>query len=148
MSELIPWMDKEINKMRRDMDRLFNQCWPDIGADLFLGDVAGRISIETTLTQDAFLIKTVIPGVDPKSLDVTVTDDKLTIKGSKKEESVEGSGYYQRVEKKLSCFSRTIPLPFYARISEIKATINNGILTILVPKRKPQKACCIEIKTI
>ena len=147
MSELIPWMDKEINKMRRDMDRLFNRCWPDIGADLFLGHVSGRISLETVLKEDAFLIKAVLPGIDPKSLDISVADDRLTIKGSKKEKSVEGCGYYQRVEKKLSCFSRTIPLPFRTRISEIKASLNNGILHIVVPTWKTREVCCIEIKT-
>ena len=92
MSELIPWMDKEINKMRRDMDRLFNRFWPDIGADLFMEDVSGGISLETVLTEDIFMIKAVLPGIDPKSLDISVTEDKLTIKGSKKEEFVEGSG--------------------------------------------------------
>ncbi len=148
MSELIPWMDKEINKMRRDMDRLFNRCWPDIGAELFLEDVSGGFSLETFLTEDTFLIKAVLPGIDPKTLDITISDDKLTIKGSKKEVSVEGSGYYKRVERKLSRFSRTIPLPFHARIREIKATLNNGILNIVVPKQKPQKALYIKIKTI
>ena len=147
MSELIPWMDKEINKMRRDMDRLFNRCWPDIGAELFLEDVSGGFSLETFLTEDTFLIKAVLPGIDPKTLDITVSDDKLTIKGSKKEVSVEGSGYYKRVERKLSRFSRTIPLPFYAQKNEIKATLNNGILNIVVPKQKPQKALYIKIKT-
>ena len=148
MSELIPWMDKEINKMRKDMEHLFNRCWPDIGAELFLEDVSWGISLETVLTEDTFLIKAVLPGINPKSLDISVTDDKLTIKGSKKEASVEGSGYYKRVERKLRCFSRTIPLPFYARIREIKATLNRGILNIVVPKRKPQKALYIEIKTV
>ena len=148
MSELIPWMDKEINKMRREMECLFNRCWPDIGADLFLEDISGGISLKTFLTEDTFLIKVVLPGIDSKSLDISVTDNKLTIKGSKKEVSIEGSGYYQRIERKLSSFSRTIPLPFYARIREIKATLNKGILNIVVPKWKPQIARCIEIDCI
>jgi HSP20 family protein len=148
MSELIPWVDKEISKMRRDMDRLFNQCWPDIGADLFSEDISRGISLETILTQDTFMIKAVLPGVDPKSLDISVTDDKLIIKGCKKEESVAGSGYYQRIERKLSSFSRTVPLPFRARIGEIKATLNRGILNIVVPKWKPQKVRYIEIETV
>ena len=148
MSELIPWMDKEINKMRRDMERLFNRFWPDIGAELFMEDVSGGISLETILTEDTFMIKAVLPGIDPKTLDISVTDDKLIIKGSKKEESVKGSGYYQRIERKLSSFSRTIPLPFHARIREIKATLNKGILNIVVPKWKPQKVRYIKIETI
>jgi len=148
MSELIPWMDKEINKMRREMDGLFNRCWPDIGADLFLEDISWGISLETILTEDTFRIRAVLPGIDPKSLDISVTDNKLIIKGSKKEESVKGSGYYQRIERKLSSFCRAIPLPFHVRIREIRATLNKETLNIMVPKWNPQKARYIEIETI
>ena len=148
MSELIPWMDKEINKMRREMECIFNRCWPDIGADLFLEDISGGISLETVLTEDTFMIRAVLPGIDPKSLNISVTADKLTIKGSKREVSVKGSGYYQRIERKLSSFSRTISLPFHTRIRKIKATLNKGILNIVVPRWKPQKARYIEIETI
>jgi len=66
MSELIPWMDKEINKMRREMECLFNRCWPDIGADLFLENISGGILLETVLTEDTFMIRAVLPGIDPQ----------------------------------------------------------------------------------
>ena len=147
MSELIPWMDKEINKMRRDMERLFDRYLPDIGAELFLEDVSCGISFDTTSTKDAISIRAVIPGVDPESLDISLADDKLTIKGRKKSESVEGNGFYQRVERKLCSFSRTIPLPFRADTEEIRATLNKGILNILVPRWKPEKARLIKVKT-
>jgi HSP20 family protein len=147
MTELVLWMDKEINRMRRDMEHLLNQCCPDIGADLLMGGVSGGIPLETFQTDEALTIKAVLPGVSPKDLEILASDEKLTIKGCKKETSIEGSGYYQRVERKLSSFSRTVSLPPRARIGKIKATFNKGILSIVVPKWKPREIRSIKIES-
>jgi HSP20 family protein len=146
MTELIPWIHDEIDRMRRDMDYLLSRCWPDIGADLLMGGFSGGLSLEIFQTDDALTIKAVIPGVDPEDLEVSVTDEKLTIKGCKKETSVEESGYYQRVEKKLRSFCRIVPLPSRARIGEIKAILHGGILKIVVPKWKPRETRFIKIE--
>ncbi len=148
MTELIPWIHDEMKRMKRDMDHLLNRCWPDIGADLLMGGFSGGISLEIIQTDEALTVKAMIPGVDPEDLELSVTDEKLTIKGCKKETSVEGSGYYQRVEKKLRSFCRTVPLPSRARIGEIKATLNNGILKIVVPKWKPRETRRIKVEIV
>jgi HSP20 family protein len=146
MTELIPWIHDEINRMRRDMDYLLSRCWPDIGADLLMGGFSGGLSLEISQTDDALTIKAVIPGVDPEDLEVSVADDKLTIKGSRKETSVQEGGYYQRVERKLRSFCRSVPLPSRARIGEIKATLHGGILKIVVPKWKTRETRFIKIE--
>jgi HSP20 family protein len=148
MTELIPWIHDEMKRMKRDMDYLLSRCWPDIGADLLMGGFSGGISLEIIQTDEALTIKAMIPGVDPEDLELSVTDEKLTIKGCKKETSVEGSGYYQRVEKKLRSFCRSVPLPTRARIGEIKATLNNGILKIVVPKWKPRETRRIKVEIV
>lgn len=148
MTELILWMDKEINRMRKDMDYLLSRCWPDIGADLLVGRVSGGISLETFQTDAALTIKVALPGVDPKDLEVIAGEDKLTIKGCKREASVQESGYYQRVERKLRSFCRAVPLPTRARVGKIKATFSNGTLTIVVPKWKPQETRRIEVEAV
>ncbi|MDQ1333729.1 MAG: hypothetical protein QG552_679 [Thermodesulfobacteriota bacterium] len=146
MTELIPWIHDEIDRMRRDMDYLLSRCWPEIGADLLMGGFSGGLSLEIFQTDDALTIKAVIPGVDPEDLEVSVTDEKLTIKGCRKETSVEGGGYYQRVERKLRSFCRSVPLPSRARIGEIKATLHGGILKIVVPKWKPREIRLIKVE--
>lgn len=146
MTELIPWIHDEINRMRRDMDHLLNQCWPDIGADLVMGGFSGGLSLEISQSDDALTIKAVVPGVDPEDLEVFVADDKLTIKGCKKETSVEEGGYYQRVEKKLRSFCRSVPLPNRALVSEIKATLHGGVLRVVVPRWKPRETRLIQVE--
>lgn len=148
MTELIPWIHDEISRMKRDMDHLLNRCWPDIGADLLMGGFSGGISLEIIQTDEALTIKAVIPGVDPEDLELSVADEKLTIKGCKKETSVEGGGYYQRVERKLRSFCRTVPLPTRSRIGEIKATLHNGILKIVVPRWKPRETRRIKVEIV
>jgi HSP20 family protein len=147
MTELTLWINDEINRMRRDMDHLLNRCWPDIGADLLMGGFSGGLLLEIFQTDDALTIKAVLPGVNPEDVEISVTDEKLTIKGCKKETSVEGSGYYQRVERKLRSFCRTVPLPSRARIGKIRATLNRGILNIVVPKWKPRETRSIKIES-
>ena len=147
MAELIPWMDEEISRMRRDMDHLLKRCWPEIGADLLMGGVSGDIVLETLQTDEQLTIKARLPGVTPEDLEISVTDEKLTIKGCRKEALMEGSGYYQRVVRKLSSFYRTIPLPARARIGKIKATFDNGLLSIVVPKWRPRETRIIKIES-
>jgi len=146
MTELIPWINDEINRMRREMDHLLKGCWPDIGADLLMGGFSGRVFLEICQTEDALTVKAVVPGIDPEDLEISVCDDKLTIKGCKKERSVEGGNYYQRVEKKLRSFCRTVPLPSRARIHDIKATLHGDILKIVVPRWKPRETRFIRVE--
>ncbi len=146
MTELVLWMDKEINKMRQDMDRLFRESWPGIGVGLFQEKVSQHIFIETFMTEQAFIIRAVLPGVDPKSLEISVIDYRLTIKGCKKEESEDNDGYCKQMERKLRSFSRSVPLPFKAAPEEIKATLNLDVLNIHIPLQDPKKKCCVKIE--
>ena len=146
MSELILWMDKEINKMRRDMDRLFRESWPEIGIGLFQEKVSQQIQVETFLTEEAFIIRALIPGIDPESLDISTKDYQLTIKGQKKEEAAEDDGFYRQMVRRLKSFHRTVPLPFKAVPEKIKATLNSDLLNISIPREDQEKKCRIKIE--
>ncbi len=146
MSELILWMDKEMNKMKRDMDRLFRESWPEIGVGLFQEKVSQHMPVETFMTEEAFIIRAVIPGVDPKNLDISVKDYQLTIKGRKKEETVENDGYCRQMVRKLRSFQRTVPLPFKAVPEQIKATLNSDVLDIHIPRQDQEKKRRVRIE--
>lgn len=145
MSELILWMDKEINKMRRDMDRLFRESWSEIGIGLFQERVSQHIRLETFMTEEAFIIRAVLPGIDPKDLDISVKDYQLTIKGCKKEETADND-YCKQMARKLRSFYKTVPLPFKAVPEEIKATLNANILNIQIPRRDMREKRTVRIE--
>ncbi|EFK09291.1 Hsp20/alpha crystallin family protein [delta proteobacterium NaphS2] len=146
MSELILWMDREINKMRRDVDRLFKESWPEIGVGIFKAKVSQQIPIETYMTEDSFIVRAILPGIDPQSLDISVTDYQLNIKGSRKEESETDDGYSRHMQRKLRSFYRSVPLPFKVASENIKATLKMDVLTIKMTKADPQKKRYIKIE--
>jgi HSP20 family protein len=146
MLELIVWKNQEIRKLRRDLDRLIDRCWADLGVSLFLCRVTEDISVETFETKDALIVKAELHGMDPKDLDISLSQDTLTIKGEKQIEIVQDGGYYSRVERRLASFSRSIPLPFRVKVEGIKATFKQGVLEIVLPKWRPKKAHFIKIE--
>ena len=148
MSELILWMDKEINKMKRDMDRLFRESWPEIGVGLLGERVSQHIRLETFMTEEAFVIRAVLPGVDPGDLNISVKDYQLTIKGCKKEDADDTHGYCKQMARKLRSFCRTVPLPFKTVPEAIKATLNSDVLTIQVPRRDLKEKRYIKIEIV
>jgi HSP20 family protein len=146
MSELILWMDKEINKMKRDMDRLFRESWPEIGVGLLQERVSQHIRVETFMTEEAFIIRAVLPGIDPRELDISVKGYQLTIKGCEKEDTADDDGYCKQMARKLRSFYRTVPLPFKAVPEEIKATLNSDVLNIQIPRRDQREKRTVKIE--
>ncbi len=94
--------------------------------------------IDTSETADAIEITAEVPGIDDKNLDVTVTDDLVTIKGDKKSETTQkalndGTGF-QAVERSYGSFERTVALPCKVQSENAQASLKNGVLTIVIPK--------------
>jgi len=147
MSELMLWKNEEINKLRRDIDRLFDRCWSDFGVGRFLGEISKGFSIQIKETDDTLIVKALLEGVNPEDLDVSITNDiLLTIKGEKSVRTAEEDGYYHSVKRRFTSFSRTFRLPCRVRVGEIKATFKEGVLNIIMPKWKPQKARGIKVE--
>ncbi len=148
MSELIVWKNQEMSKLRRDLDRLINRCWDDLGMNLFLGEVTQDISVEIFETKDALTVRAELLDTNPKDLDISLSQDKLIIKGRRHEEIVRDGSYYNRVERRLASFSQSIPLPFRVRVEDIRATFKQGVLDIVLPKWRPKKTRFIKIEVI
>ncbi|MDZ7700187.1 MAG: Hsp20/alpha crystallin family protein [Deltaproteobacteria bacterium] len=146
MSQLILWKDRELSKFKRDMDRLFERCRPQMGVGPLLEKLAEAIDIKTLITNDAFIVRAVMDDIDQESLNVTVARDTLTIQGGLKENVKETSGPYRIIEKKHTTFTRRIALPFRVELDKVKGTYKNGILTIVAPKRKPETTRQVRIE--
>lgn len=80
-----------------------------------------------------------LPGVEPEKVDVSVEDNTLTVKGStEKKVEVKKKGYYRK-EISSGSFYRSMTLPVPVVKEKAKAEFKNGILTITLPKAKPEK---------
>jgi len=83
---------------------------------------------------DKFVVKAEIPGMKPEDVDVSVTDDMVTIKGEKKTESEVNDEDYYRCERTYGSFYRSIPLPSNVDADKIEASYDDGVLEVTVPK--------------
>ena len=146
MAGLIIWKNQEISKMRRDIDRLFDRLWDDYDMPLFPTKPRGVPFIDIFETKDNLIIKAEIPGINPEELEISITDDNLTIKGETKHEIVRERENYHRMERRYGTFSRTLRLPCRVVIEDVNATYKKGVLNIVMPKCKPDKARQIKVR--
>ncbi|MBU2498867.1 MAG: Hsp20/alpha crystallin family protein [Proteobacteria bacterium] len=146
MPALIIWKNQEIDRMKRDMDRLLARLWDDFSISLFPRTIRETPFLELSETEDALVVKAEIPGVGPEDLDISLTDDRLTIKGEIKQDMVDGGENYVRREKHYGLFSRTIQLPCKVLIDNVKASYRNGVLSVVMPKCKPEATREIKIR--
>ena len=146
MPGLIVWKNQEINKLRRDMDRLFARVWEDFSMPLFPRPAREVPFIDVSETKENLIVKAELPGVNPEDLNITLTDDTLTIKGEMKQEIIgKGEGYH-RTERRYGSFSRTLKLPCRVKEEGVEATYKKGILNMVLPKCRPEKAREVKIK--
>jgi len=98
-------------------------------------------------TKDAFLFKADLPGINEKDLEVTMTGNRLDVSGKREEEKEEKSDRYYTYERNYGSFSRSFTLPEGAEIEKLRASLDQGVLTITVPKKPEVQAKKIAVKT-
>lgn len=102
-------------------------------------------SVDIYETKKEVVVRAELPGLSAKDVDITLTENTLTIKGEKKaSDEVKGENFY-RVESAYGAFQRTIPLPVPVRNEKVKASFKDGVLEIRLPKVE-EKAKGIKIK--
>ena len=96
----------------------------------------GSIGAATDMIEEEKLyhVSVELPGIEPKSIDVTMSDDALTIKAEKKEGKEKEAKNYYLYEREYGSFERSIELPAGVDHNKIDAEFANGVLTIVLPK--------------
>lgn len=107
---------------------------PTVDPTEWMEEFEGQLAIDVYQTPGEVVIKAPIAGVRQEDLDVTITDDQVTIRGERHDmenETVEG---YLVQECYWGSFSRTYALPVAVDSDKSVARLVNGILTIIIPK--------------
>jgi HSP20 family protein len=89
-------------------------------------------------TEDTLMIKARLPGIKPDDIELSVTEDALTLKAQASDDSLETAEGYRRYEKRSRTFSRTVSLPCRVYTEDVKATFKKDVLQIVLPKCKPK----------
>ena len=102
-------------------------------------EIEGQLSIDVYQTEKEIIVRSTLSGVKPENLKISLHHDLLTIKGFREEEDKIREEDFLYKECYWGSFSRSIILPFEVDNRDIKAEMENGILTISLKKIKPEK---------
>lgn len=106
----------------------------------------GRIPKVDVIERDnEILVRAELPGVDKKDVDISTTENTVTIKGSTRKEEKEEKGDFYRCEISTGAFSRTLALPGNVDSTKAKAEFKDGVLELTLPKAEKSKRKKIEI---
>lgn len=139
------WGRDPFEALHQDMDRLFQGYLSPIFRSAVAGpeddlSMADFAKMDVRETKDAFDVQVDVPGMSVDDIDVRMTDNVLTIKGERKEETEEKREGYYFAERSYGSFQRRIPLPVEIDEDKIEASVNKGVLALHLPKSAKAKA--------
>jgi len=95
---------------------------------------------------DEIIVKAEVPGVDKKDLDISVTDNTVSIKGSTSHEEKEEKDDYYHCEISRGSFSRVLPLPAEVEADKASSKFKDGVLELTLPKAKKTKRHTVKVE--
>jgi len=135
---------RELDRVRHDFEELLERS---------LGSRASREqrgpftpALESFIDSGKLTIRADLPGVDPKDVEVTVTGDQLTIRGTREHRVDEQSRSFIHREFSYGSFERTVRLPGGVKAEDVKASYSNGVLELTMPVPEQSKSRKVTIQ--
>lgn len=144
-------IEKKFRNLERRLDDIFSENWgnpskwelPEWSRLRKLKFTTPRVDIVDR--DDDIVVRADVPGVIKENLDVSFTDNTVTIKGSISEEKKEEKGDYFRNETMKGKFSRTMYLPSDVDGSKAESAFKDGVLEVVVPKLEKAKRIKVKV---
>jgi HSP20 family protein len=145
---------ERMSRLEQDMERVFHEFWRRPFLSFWEQEHSWPTrmlslqvpAIDVYEEKDEVVVKAEVPGLSKEDLDVTLTESTLILKGEKKkEEEIKEKNFY-RSERSSGSFARSIELPSEVKTDQAKATFNNGILEIRLPKTEEAKKKVTTVK--
>lgn len=134
-----PTFDASVGGQSTDHQATDDQNWLD-GENF-----DGQLAVDVYQTAKDIVIKSTIAGVRPEDIDIAINNDMVTIKGYRRQDdTVDDDQYFYR-ECYWGGFSRSIILPVDIIEDRVRASLKNGVLTIVLPKAGKAKVQVIPV---
>ncbi|KAJ1498768.1 hypothetical protein HMI54_012387 [Coelomomyces lativittatus] len=149
--ELAPMdsFDRMFHRMR-DMNRTFADMM-DLASPFTTRstDASGMVQyaprVDFRENEKGFSIHADLPGIPKENVKIEARDNSLILSGENRREVEKDQGQYHYSERQYGRFMRTVPMPSTADLENVKATYENGVLLVDVPKKKEAAARRIKI---
>jgi HSP20 family protein len=142
--ELDRWFDDVFRDFfsRRWLTPFFERGWPELRTPL-----EGKWPRVDVIDRDnEICVRAELPGISKENLDVSMSDNTVTIKASTRHEEKEEKGQFYRRELSRGEFQRTLILPTDVKGEEAKASFKDGILELIVPKLQQTERRTIKVE--
>lgn len=128
-----PFGPQSLNELRREMDRLLNSFLSEMPEGPWPLQGKGRLLVNVWETPEAFYAEAEVPGVSQDQIELSVTGNELTIKVHRPEVSEQNVTFHRR-ERPVGEATRVIRLPGDVDHERVQADLQNGVLTVMLPK--------------
>jgi HSP20 family protein len=133
---------RDMLSLREAMDRLFDES---VIRPAFFGAGYG-LSLDVQAEKDEYIVRANVPGLKPEDVHVEIVDNTVTISGEvKHDQKIEQENYLLQ-ERRYGQFSRTFTLPTSLNSAKAEAIVENGVLTLRLPKAEEARPKAIAVK--
>jgi HSP20 family protein len=139
---------RELSGFQDEMNHLFEDFFGRVPARRMFSEGFWAPLMDIEETKDEILVKAELPGMRKEEVKIQINNDVLSITGERKREEETREKTYHRIERAYGKFQRMIRLPTEVDANNVKATYENGVLTIRLPKSEQAKPkeIAIEVK--
>lgn len=149
MTTVVRWNPlREMVTMQSALDRLFDETWRGVRTG---AAESGALALDVHETDSAYIVSAALPGVAADAVNINLHDGVLTISGEIPQFTPEGEQENQNrralmLERAYGKFQRSIRLPQPVDTSAVEALIENGVLTLTLPKTPEAQPRVIPVK--
>jgi HSP20 family protein len=134
---------REMASMRSMMDQMFDNAVTR-QVDTLRG--MDWMALDVYQTDNDVVVKATLPGINPDDINISITQQILTIRGEIKEEKVVEKATYHIRERRTGSLTRSVQLPTPVISDRAKAEYENGVLTLILPKAEEVRPKSITVK--
>jgi HSP20 family protein len=130
----------DVQNLASQLGRLF-EGWDDLPS--LVGDGAFLPQADVTETDDAYVVEIELPGVKKKDIEISLSGRRLLVTGERVEK--ERTGILRRRTRRVGRFRYEVVLPGAVDEDGVEASLEDGVLTLLVPKASTERSRRIEV---
>lgn len=130
----------------RDLEGRINRVFNNLGFEPEQAGVAWTPAVDLHEGEDAYTLEADLPGLGKDDIQLSITDDVVTLKGTRKQENEKRTEGYHRIERVYGSFQRSFRIPGGIDARKVDASFEHGVLRVTLPKPEERKPRQIDVK--